>query len=123
MQFFLHESIMHLWRGIAKYVKMNMKTRILALRYLNVHTVAILCAILYVIMYIYFVLLSMAAWRNGIASDYESGDCRFDPCGGHIQRGVGGGSSLLCHKLQEKKSPKGCLFAKTINLSLGLFFW
>src|SRR6266702_6247093 len=24
-----------------------------------------------------------AAWRNGIASDYESGDCRFDPCGGH----------------------------------------
>ena len=25
----------------------------------------------------------MAAWRNGIASDYESGDCRFDPCGGH----------------------------------------
>ena len=26
----------------------------------------------------------MAAWRNGIASDYESGDCRFDPCGGHI---------------------------------------
>ena len=24
----------------------------------------------------------MAAWRNGIASDYESGDCRFDPCGG-----------------------------------------
>ena len=27
--------------------------------------------------------LHMAAWRNGIASDYESGDCRFDPCGGH----------------------------------------
>ena len=26
----------------------------------------------------------MAAWRNGIASDYESGDCRFDPCGGHL---------------------------------------
>ena len=25
----------------------------------------------------------MAAWRNGNASDYESGDCRFDPCGGH----------------------------------------
>lgn len=25
-----------------------------------------------------------AAWRNGIASDYESGDCRFDPCGGHF---------------------------------------
>ena len=25
-----------------------------------------------------------AAWRNGIASDYESGDCRFDPCGGHL---------------------------------------
>ena len=29
----------------------------------------------------------MAAWRNGIASDYDygvdkSGDCRFDPCGG-----------------------------------------
>ncbi len=28
-------------------------------------------------------LICMAAWRNGIASDYESGDCRFDPCGGH----------------------------------------
>jgi hypothetical protein len=27
---------------------------------------------------------NMAAWRNGIASDYESGDCRFDPCCGHI---------------------------------------
>ena len=30
----------------------------------------------------------MAAWRNGIASDYDSslvsGDCRFDPCGGHL---------------------------------------
>ena len=32
----------------------------------------------------------MAVWRNGIASDYdlssqsESGDCRFDPCLGHI---------------------------------------
>jgi hypothetical protein len=30
----------------------------------------------------------MAAWRNGIASDYDlsvaSGDCRFDPCGGHF---------------------------------------
>ncbi|KAI8969368.1 hypothetical protein BD414DRAFT_503580 [Trametes punicea] len=26
----------------------------------------------------------MAAWRNGNASDYESGDCRFDPCGGHF---------------------------------------
>ena len=24
-----------------------------------------------------------AVWRNGIASDYESGDCRFDPCDGH----------------------------------------
>ena len=44
---------MHLWRGIANYVKMSMKTCILALRYLDVHTVAILCAILYVIMYIY----------------------------------------------------------------------
>ena len=53
MQFFLYESIMHLWRGIANYVKMSMKTCILALRYLDVHTVAILCAILYVIMYIY----------------------------------------------------------------------
>src|SRR6267142_2591820 len=31
-----------------------------------------------------------AAWRNGIASDYESGDCRFDPCGGHF-------FNLLCH--------------------------
>ena len=29
------------------------------------------------------VLEFKAAWRNGIASDYESGDCRFDPCGGH----------------------------------------
>ena len=27
-------------------------------------------------------MIIMAAWRNGIASDYESGDCRFDPCGG-----------------------------------------
>ena len=27
--------------------------------------------------------ITTAAWRNGIASDYESGDCRFDPCGGH----------------------------------------
>ena len=44
---------MHLWRGIANYVKMSMKTCILALRYLDVHTVAMLCAILYVIMYIY----------------------------------------------------------------------
>ena len=34
----------------------------------------------------------MAVWRNGIASDYdlwsilfvESGDCRFDPCLGHL---------------------------------------
>lgn len=25
----------------------------------------------------------MAVWRNGNASDYESGDCRFDPCLGH----------------------------------------
>jgi hypothetical protein len=29
-------------------------------------------------------ITNMAAWRNGIASDYESGDCRFDPCGGHL---------------------------------------
>ena len=28
--------------------------------------------------------VTTAAWRNGIASDYESGDCRFDPCGGHL---------------------------------------
>jgi hypothetical protein len=30
---------------------------------------------------------AMAAWRNGIASDYDwmvSGDCRFDPCRGHF---------------------------------------
>ena len=44
---------MHLWRGIANYVKMSMKTCILALRYLDVHTVAILCTILHSIMYIY----------------------------------------------------------------------
>ncbi|KAH8587690.1 hypothetical protein B0O99DRAFT_732981 [Bisporella sp. PMI_857] len=25
---------------------------------------------------------SMACWPNGKASDYESGDCRFDPCAG-----------------------------------------
>jgi hypothetical protein len=31
----------------------------------------------------HFITPFMAAWRNGIASDYESGDCRFDPCGGH----------------------------------------
>ena len=31
-----------------------------------------------------FVQVCTAAWRNGIASDYESGDCRFDPCGGHL---------------------------------------
>ena len=28
-------------------------------------------------------LIKAAVWRNGIASDYESGDCRFDPCDGH----------------------------------------
>ncbi|ELU44926.1 hypothetical protein AG1IA_01049 [Rhizoctonia solani AG-1 IA] len=30
---------------------------------------------------------AVAAWRNGIASDYDlyqSGDCRFEPCGGHF---------------------------------------
>ena len=53
MQFFLHKSITHLWCDIANDVKMNMKTCILALRYLNVHTVANLCSILYVTMYIY----------------------------------------------------------------------
>ena len=26
----------------------------------------------------------MACWPNGKASDYESGDCRFDPCVGQI---------------------------------------
>ena len=31
-----------------------------------------------------FAQVCEAAWRNGIASDYESGDCRFDPCGGHL---------------------------------------
>lgn len=25
----------------------------------------------------------MACWPNGKASDYESGDCRFEPCVGH----------------------------------------
>ncbi|THU85961.1 hypothetical protein K435DRAFT_868752 [Dendrothele bispora CBS 962.96] len=29
------------------------------------------------------IILIVAAWRNGIASNYELGDCRFDPCGGH----------------------------------------
>ena len=39
--------------GIANYAKMSNKTCILPLRYLGVHTVAILCTILYVLMYIY----------------------------------------------------------------------
>jgi hypothetical protein len=32
----------------------------------------------------------MAAWPNGKALDYESRDCRFDPCRGHSER------SLFC---------------------------
>ncbi|KAJ3540770.1 hypothetical protein NMY22_g4156 [Coprinellus aureogranulatus] len=36
-----------------------------------------------------FVTKPQAAWRNGIASDYESGDCRFDPCGGHTHAEIG----------------------------------
>ena len=39
--------------GIANYAKMSNKTCILPLRYLGVHTAAILCTILYVLMYIY----------------------------------------------------------------------
>ena len=39
---------MHLWRGIANYVKVSKKIGILPLKYLNMHTVAILCAILHV---------------------------------------------------------------------------
>ena len=38
----------------------------------------------------------MAAWRNGIASDYESGDCRFDPCGGHVFTAVVEFLALIC---------------------------
>ena len=53
MQFFLHESIMYLQCDIENYVKMINKTCILPLRYLNMHTVALLCAILYIIRYIY----------------------------------------------------------------------
>ena len=42
-------------------------------------------------------MIIMAAWRNGIASDYESGDCRFDPCGGHnIQRHVVFVPAFIC---------------------------
>ena len=26
----------------------------------------------------------LAAWCNSNASDYESGECRFDPCGNHF---------------------------------------
>ena len=48
MQFFLYESIMHLWRGIANYVKVSKRIGILPLEYLNMHTIAILCAILHV---------------------------------------------------------------------------
>ena len=53
MRFFLRKSIEYLWCDIANYVKMSNKTCILPLRYLNVHTVAILCTILYVVKYIY----------------------------------------------------------------------
>ena len=44
---------MHLQCDIANHVKMCMETCIPALKYLNVHTVAVLCAILYVAKYIY----------------------------------------------------------------------
>ena len=47
MRFFLHKSIIHLYRDNANYAKMNKKTCILTLRYLNMHTVAFLCTILY----------------------------------------------------------------------------
>ena len=53
MRFFVHESIMYLQCGIANYVKMRKKTCILPLRYLNMHTVALLCTILPVVKYIY----------------------------------------------------------------------
>ena len=52
-QFFVCKSIMYVLSGIANYVKMSNKTCILPLRYLNLHTVAILCTILYVVKYIY----------------------------------------------------------------------
>jgi hypothetical protein len=53
-----------------------------------------LVGIVFPIVYLKLSGESSAAWRNGIASDYdydsqglnipvESGDCRFDPCGGH----------------------------------------
>ena len=44
---------MYLQCGIASYAKMSNKTCILPLRYLNLHTVAVLCTISYVVRYIY----------------------------------------------------------------------
>ena len=44
---------MYLQCDIANYVKMSNKTCIVSLRYLNAHTVAILCTILYLVKYIY----------------------------------------------------------------------
>ena len=31
---------------------------------------------------------STANWPNGKALDYESRDCRFDPCVGHLQKSL-----------------------------------
>ena len=44
---------MYLQYDIVNYVKMRKKTCILPLTYLNMHTVAFVCAILYVVKYIY----------------------------------------------------------------------
>ena len=51
-----------------------------------------------------FVQFCAAAWRNGIASDYESGDCRFDPCGGHSV-------FFLLNNVEELCSPTPSLYA------------
>ena len=53
IQFFLHKPIIHLYRDKADYAKMNKKTCISTLRYLDMHTVALLCAMLYMVKYIY----------------------------------------------------------------------
>ena len=53
MQFFVCKFIVYILCSTANYVKVSKKIGILPLKYLNMHTVAILCAILYVTMYIY----------------------------------------------------------------------
>ena len=67
MQFFVRKSIEYLWCDIANYVKMSNKTCILPLKYLNVHTVAILCSMLYVMKYIYKIkkeLCESEQWKH-----------------------------------------------------------